>query len=462
MATTEDEWERLFRQRLEEYESEPDEKALERILGHVNVPVAQKPGGKAGRQLGWSVAALSLVGVLTVGVWHYQTASTNELMTASVVAKSESNAKTAEAVGRAAGGATEKVVGQGTAPANQPGFNRSSGREVAQQLTSAGSRRFLNGPSADDALRKPDLPDQQLTATRQPGFETSQPEPINTVYEPSTEIYAINTFTNSTSNLIEKADLAGAQLDFNPISLKKNRISAPLAFLPAVNLMTNAQKPAVERENRTARPSFFASVMPLYTFKAVTPSRQDDVVMEKIRPANSLASRTGWRIQTGAEWSLSRTFSLRVGAVYQQLQQQLTYTARALRSDSSKIEWVDNQTIKLTPLYKSQECRVNTTWQYVAVSAEGRLRLNPGQIGMRHYLSAGGSLGYLISGHSQQNWQPFLQASYGIERRLTNQLRLQIEPGIVYNLSEMSDKSQNFSVRPYSYGLIVGLRWQPD
>ncbi|GAB3328434.1 hypothetical protein GCM10027299_30730 [Larkinella ripae] len=202
--------------------------------------------------------------------------------------------------------------------------------------------------------------------------------------------------------------------------------------------------------------------MPLYTFRQVTPTQQDEVVMEKIRPATSLSSRTGWRIQAGAEWSLSRRFSLRVGAVYQQLQQELTYTARALRSDSSKIEWVDSQTIKLTPLYKSQERRSISIWQYAALSAEGRFLLNPGQTGMRHYVSAGGSLGYLLSGRSKQNWQPFLQASYGIERRLTENLHLQVEPGIVYNLSEISDNSRCFSVRPYSYGLVIGLRWQPD
>jgi hypothetical protein len=189
--------------------------------------------------------------------------------------------------------------------------------------------------------------------------------------------------------------------------------------------------------------------------------QQDEVVMEKIRPVKTLTARTGWRVQAGAEWPLSRMLSLRVGAVYQQLHQEMTYSARALHSDSSKVEWVDPQTIKLTPLYKSQERHVKNTWQYVALSAEGRLQLNSGLTGLRHYIAAGGSVGYLLSGLSKQNWQPFLQASYGIERQITDKLRLQIEPGIVYNLSAINDNSRCFSVRPYSYGLVIGLHWQP-
>ncbi len=246
------------------------------------------------------------------------------------------------------------------------------------------------------------------------------------------------------------------------VARKATRLVFPVANLPAVHALATQQAPAIEPERLAARPSFFASVMPLYTFREVTPVRQDEVVMEKIRPSTSLSARTGLRVQAGAEWPLSRRLSLRVGAVYQKLQQEMTYSARALRSDSTKVEWVDQQTIKLTPLYKSEEHRVKTTWQYAALSAEGRWQLNPGQMtGLRHSIAFGGSVGYLVNGRSSQRWQPFLQASYGIERQLTEKLRLQVEPGIVYNLNAISDNSRCFSVRPYSYGLVIGLHWQP-
>ncbi|MFC5410062.1 hypothetical protein ACFPMF_12130 [Larkinella bovis] len=459
MAATDDEWERLFRERFDDFESEPEDDALSQILGKVKAPVVEKPGGFARQRLGLNLALFGILGVLTVGVWQ----DTEEPVFG----------KTAD---------PGAVTSLKTDP--KPAIITVSPDTVAAPPVATSARR-TEGTIKQEAVRavkRAIAPTSQRTAfTRsaigRPDFSEADPvrlsrsvnqnRPLMAQRNPVPErnpAYAINS-TIQSSIFSPVSPEVSSSFVVSPVATRPIRLSFPKAVLPEVQVPPSDDQyvaPVIEPKRQVARPSVVASFMPLYTFRQVLPTRQDEVVMEKIRLAKSLSARTGWRLQAGAEWQLNRVFGLRVSVVYQQLQQQMTYTARALRSDSSKIEWVDNQTIKLTPLYKSQERHVKTTWQHVALSAEGRLQLNPGRAGLRHYFSAGGSLGYLIDGRSRQNWQPLLQASYGIERRLTENLRLQVEPGIVYNLSAINDHSRCFSVRPYSYGLVVGLRWQPD
>ncbi|RAK02624.1 hypothetical protein LX87_00744 [Larkinella arboricola] len=430
MATTDEEWERLFRQRFENYKSEPDEDALEHILSHVKPVSAGKSSARWKKRLGSGLVALGILALLLFSLWQYllPTAADRSKLPTGISARSTKNTNPAEVP------STYRV----TDPAALTAEKRLS-RERAE---------VVGEPS-----------DQRVAMNRRTVLRCLlAPEIIPDIPAGENIVSALS----STAHPISEPERTWAQPDFGPIVARPVHAPLLMAALPNVRISSTDHTPTVEPDRPGIKPSFFTSVMPLYTFRQLTPSRQDEIVMEKIRPATALSARTGWRVQAGAEWALSRTFGLRVGVVYQQLQQQLTYTARALRSDSSKVEWIDPQTMKVTPLYRSQEHQVKTTWQYAAISAEGRLQLNPGKAGLRHYLAAGGSLGFLISGRSRQNWQPIAQASYGIERQLTQQVRLQVEPGIVYNLRSISDNSRCFSVRPYSYGLVIGLHWQPS
>ncbi|MFD1145011.1 hypothetical protein ACFQ4C_28035 [Larkinella insperata] len=430
MATTDEEWERLFRQRLENHESEPEEDALAQILSHVKPLPAGKPAGLWRNRLGSGLMALALLGLLTLGLWHHllPTVADRSKRLTVVPAQSTKNTKSSEDY------STHRITAK-----TPPETGKRSRSERAEAV---------GGPSDKRVMINRRLFTRSLLA----------PKIIPDIPAGDNMVSALS----STAHPISEPEWTQEPPDFGPVAARTACSPWPMAALPNVRMSLTAHAPTVEPDAQRIKPSFFASVMPLYTFRQLTPSRQDEIVMEKIRPATTLSSRTGWRVQAGTEWAMSRTFGMRVGIVYQQLQQQLTYTARALRSDSSRVEWVDPQTIKLTPLYRSQERQVKTVWRYAAISAEGRLQLSPGQMGLRQYLVAGGSLGYLISGRAGQNFQPMLQASYGVERRLTEHLHLQVEPGIVYSLRSIRDNSRGFSVRPYSYGLLIGLRWQPS
>ncbi|RRB04878.1 hypothetical protein [Larkinella rosea] len=472
MATTEDEWESLFRKRLENYESEPDEGALERILGGANPTPVAKPGGKLGDRIAWSLGVLAILGMLTFGVWQYQTLSAHTLTTAetAVAAKNEM-AQPAVSPEAAVSGKTsvdERVANAAIPAETRTRRNSTRASKTVKPLVEIGGVRtaaFTGKKPSQPVLNQSALVmDNRQTAEDQVVIETGNR--LNVKTYKTDEVNSTFAQVPHSTPVNIAPELVNPALDWRLIAGKEVRLSFPVGTLPTViapiaDLAVADLAPVIEPVRLVAKPAFYASFTPLYTFRQVTPTLQDNVVMEKIRPAKSLSARTGYRIQAGFEFPISQVFGLRVSAAYQMLQQEMTYSARALRSDSSRVEWVDPQTIKLTPLYKSEEHHVKNTWQYVALSAEGRLRLNPGQTtGLRHYISAGGSVGYLIGGRSNQQWQPFLQASYGIERQLTNKLRLQVEPGILYNLHAINDNSKCFSVRPYSYGLVIGLRWQ--
>ncbi|MGA0557584.1 hypothetical protein ACO2Q8_13090 [Larkinella sp. VNQ87] len=452
MAATEDEWERLFRQRLENYESEPEEDALERILSDFKPP--PKPIRNRTRRVAASLAVLSVLGLFLIGVWQSREEQSETKPALATRSKPAHNRQNTSPVG------TDDL--QKTVSLNELNRHAEENRLAPKPAELLAVR--------ENKLVKPANETQNLDTKRlstvidkQNAGSSGRSNRVRNTGE--NERYAIENATNASSNVLTNGQditFSAAELRFETIRNRATRLLWPVSSLPAPSFETYYQTAAIEPERVVRRPSWVGSVMPLYTFRQLTPARQDEIVMEEIRPATSLSARTGWRMQVGAEWPVSQRFGIRVGVAYQQVQQQMTYKARALRSDSTKIEWVDGQTVKLTPLYKSEERQVNNTWRYVALSAEGRWQLNRRQTAMRHYLTAGGSLGYLVQGQSAQRWQPFLQASYGIERRLTNQLSLQVEPGLVYNLMAMSDHSRDFSVRPYSYGLVVGLRWNPD
>ncbi|WP_128543159.1 hypothetical protein [Larkinella soli] len=459
MAATDDEWERLLRRRLEEYESEPESDPLSHILARANPapsPGRRVPLSRRSRLLGWSAAALAVLTSLILGVGNYLStdkagepgSSVAVRRLKPVVPQPENfgtglpSARPAAAASNFLTDASGRAPAAGPNDAREPSYSQPSGNRLQPQTERIEDRL---APAADHASvgfagRTPVTPWVGENRVERDRLSSTADDPAP---------------AGSASPAENRFILAADRIAFRPLHYPALTTALPEPAYRA---------PAIEPERTSRKPSLFAGVMPLYTFRKVTPVRQDEVVMEKIQPATSLSSRAGWRLQLGAEWPLSRRFGLRIAGVYQQLQQQMAYTARSARPDSSRMEWIDAQTIRVVPLYKSQEKQVKTTWRYVALSAEGRLKLNGGgtaPMGLQHSLAAGLSVGYLLTDRHRQPWQPSVQASYGIERRLTDHLRLQVEPGIVYNLSAISDNSRCFNVRPYSYGMIVGLRWKP-
>ena len=239
--------------------------------------------------------------------------------------------------------------------------------------------------------------------------------------------------------------------------LRPLRLSLPLPQLSMLALPQSApQRPTVNRQ----RPAVFVGVMPLYTYQRIDPVQNDEIWVKSITPQRTLSGqRAGIRLQAGVEWPLSQRISLRTSLIYNQLNQQINYTTPTNKPDSVRVEMVDARTVRVVPYYNDKQMSRQTNWHYVGAGADIVWHL--GKLGSwQHHVTAGASTGAYLSQNKGQT-QPlsgFIQASYGIERQLTPSVWLRIAPTVQYGLTTISDSEGLFRIRPYTYGLTIGLR----
>jgi len=238
-----------------------------------------------------------------------------------------------------------------------------------------------------------------------------------------------------------------------PIRLSLSLPDITLSALP----QSAPQQPAMSQK----RPVVFVGIMPLYSYQQIAPIITDAVWVKNIRSQQALSShRVGLRLQAGIEWPLSKRMSVRTSLIYNQLNQQVSYTTPSEKPDSIRVERVDDKTVRLTPYYSDTQVTRQTNWHYMGIGSDLVWQL--GKLGAwRHSVSAGASVGTYLAQGASQTTQPlsgFVQAAYGIERPLTPSVWLRIAPTVQYGLSTISDSDGLFHIRPYTYGLTISLR----
>lgn len=470
-------WDDLFRQRLEDYESEPAPEALDRILLAVNGPVP-KPASSV---RGWLVV---VVGLLLLGgsgwLINRQLRPVQAARSLSVTGNTRVPAQVANepepvrAMGNESGRAStsQKIpdrqslarVAESAAPATRllPGRLPSAGKAVSskqvedqlayKEIVMASSRpkqsrrirtngavvtrQFMNQPaSVALAVYGADRPDRAGRSVSQPVLSVEEPSPSVPVRVANRE------------QAITASALTIRPLQLSPFSSRWPSVSAP-------GEPTTAPISRVVRN----RPSFYVSAMPLFTYHYINPVSTDQVYVRSISPDKAFSSgRVGWQMQVGAEWSLSRQLSLRTGLAYGVMQQSLRYTVSPVKPDSIRLEVVDNHSVRITPIRNEQTASETTRYQYVGLAANLVWSLTTGS-GWRPYLMAGATVGGYVTPVWRMNG--FVQASAGLERPLTSGLWLRIEPTIQYGWSPVSDVNNLFVIRPYTYGLTAGLRFR--
>lgn len=236
----------------------------------------------------------------------------------------------------------------------------------------------------------------------------------------------------------------------------------PLSLeLPDVNLSAVPQSAPKQPTMSRLRPAVVVGVMPLYTYQQINPIQGDEVWIKNVKTQRALsAQRSGIQFQAGVEWPLGKHLSLRTSLIYSQLNQQVDYTTPSTKPDSIRVEVVDEKSVRIIPYYNDKQVTQQINWHYVGAGADFVLHL--GKIGAwRNYASVGASAGIYMAQGGQQKTQPlpgFVQASYGLERQLTPSVWLRIAPTVQYGLSTLTDSDGLFRVRPYTYGLTIGLR----
>lgn len=447
METTDEQWERRIRERFDGFESEPSPDALRRILAEVNrEPDKPKPPGWK-QPLGIGLLVLLLgawllmewpersPGPATAGPKTARQASTERLERGRPSRPQPDEAYTKV-------DATVSPVGPAPQPAGESPVGRSG---MKTRIAHMPVPRLLEGASSHPVSFNSRRPAAEMRPTSGPAL------PVRRSEEATGSV-----FPDQSSETPAYRGMVLAGLSGRPFRLQ-TRSSLPTVAAPSV--------PAAIEPRFTQTPmSVYGQITPLYTFRSVRPIAGDEVVIQDIRSVASLSSRSGWRVKIGLDKAVNRWLNLRAGLAWQQMQQQMQYDIRAASPDSLQVEYVNNQTVRVTPVYRTEPQQFAAYWHYLNASLEGRLMLSRGRLGQQ-YLVAGGSVGYTLNRSGadafSRDWQPFLHLAYGLERSIGPHVRLQIEPGLIYNLTPSIDARQHFYIRPYSYGLTVGIQWQP-
>ena len=207
---------------------------------------------------------------------------------------------------------------------------------------------------------------------------------------------------------------------------------------------------------------WFGSVMPLFSYVNVRPLATDQTFVSQVQaPAALSADRMGVRVQAGAQVWLSKRFSARFGLSLSQQNSQFSYFSTDNNVQSVLVETLDNQKIKVTPLFKQNQNTWVSKQHYAGLTASGQYWLKKGVVS--HFVGAGGeiygSLGPKIADRSAVS--AVLKVSYGITKPIGPHLHLNVEPTFTYGLTSQFVGGKMLEVRPYNYGFNVGLLWKP-
>ena len=486
-----DDWERLFRQRLSDFEAQPPTDALARILAIANpspVPVTTNPVSAA-RTLG----AGGIVAVL-LGIWLMQATQRPHNSLAESVQISI-NRKTPLSMGhRPSGyaplakskqepetltlGSAERQVTKGPVARTQPqrkastedvlsmgrrpsGYSSLGGAKRERLLTDApltlgsAERRINKGPVAQTQPQFETSRENMPTGHRPSGYASlaeGEREPISStgaVYPATSKFTAPDLSQRLVIDLIE------IQRTAQPYQ--------KLVLMAETTPKAAPAAPAIARQ-RPAR-DWFVDVTPLYTYQQIAPVHTDERYVEQVQTLGAFSGgRAGWRAQIGVEQAINKQFAIRAGLTISELRQSVQYRSRGASFDSAKIEVLDNQTIRLTPLYRHQTGQLPAVRRFVGISADIIWRPNAAQPfaasagpnqRWQPYLTAGLSAGkYAGSGGELSG---FWQASAGVERAIWPGWWLRAGPSVQYGWHALTD-SPVLTTRPYTYGLTIGLR----
>ena len=479
-----DPWEDLFRKRFDDYQAEPAPNALDRILAAGNLGDATPRQPATGfRWLGLSMVSLLLL-VLGGLFIRKETTPINQLQqnrSRPLESQSTEIASSKRSMPQGRGPLLiqpDQFVSEAQQPADAPLTGSAATPTVIttipatlsekttfrnRKATSSGSvkevvvttahhsqheRQTKDGVVAKKAGRLLNsIPEKHLTQA------ISSAEMITRLAQKTSERRVVGGMGTEKNIGHEQEQIVASDNLFWSTIARKNTSLLPRNFrMPTVTVAPMAP----EQSHNSHKPSWIVALMPMYTFRQITPNTTDGVYVRQVNPTGTFSTdRVGWRLQAGLEWPLSKKLSLRTALVYSQLQQTVQYAIRPSKQDSVTVELVDEQTIRLTPVFADQVKTQTNTWHYAGLSADILWRVGSGKT-WQYYLTAGASGGAYVG--PVKHVSGFYQASFGMERLVSNGLWLRVEPSLQYGWNAVTDHKNLFLIRPYTYGLTIGLR----
>ncbi len=483
-----DDWDDHFRQRFADFQSEPPADSLKRILADLPTPAPAISGRNT-----WLFGGLGAI-LLLIGSWFVSHRSSPVAARFRVTSESEqqqSNKKIKHSstlpslpiadkdappvpVINSLAQTTAKVNSKSNIPSE--GVNEEK-QAVASNDNAGGILASIETPYKTNKQKEPAISRSkqvELVDGSESGSVEKNALGLSQRVPKPDKIYSANRVVTAPLDVVKPAvtetqPTVGSEATTNngqrmSLAFLPNQPLRPIRLslaLPEINLSALPLSAPKEPTESRKRPTIFIGVMPLFTYQRIDPVQTDGTWIKEVKTQSAFSTqRAGIRFQAGIEWPISRRVSLRTSLIYSQLNQQVSYYTPTDRPDSVRVERVDEKTVRLIPYYSDKKVTQQTNWHYVGAGADFVFHL--GQLGAwRHYASAGATVGTYVGQGAGQATQPlsgFIQGSYGIERQLTPSLWLRLAPTVQYGLTTVSDADGLFRVRPYTYGLTIGLR----
>ena len=254
----------------------------------------------------------------------------------------------------------------------------------------------------------------------------------------------------SENQLLASVSVQVAMLKCKPFSSKTDMQMPAIVFENAVT-----PKVVIDKAGEFKRkPMIYISATPMYNYYNVRPLTNDNQLIQSVKLNNK--DRLGLNFQLGARWLITQKLSVKTYFNYTRLNENLNYQAQSVDPISYNTQIVDNNSINVTPVYQVKNLSSATTWHMLGGGLEVQYQVF--QIkNTKHFVGLSRDLNLILPADGTKGLNGFVNLSYGITQKIGEGLVLSVEPTLNYSLRSQSDQHGLLNLQPYSMGLKFGL-----
>ncbi len=281
-----------------------------------------------------------------------------------------------------------------------------------------------------------------------------------TKYESDTEYISIKNLNQKPS---QEKDIFLSQKSDQPSILGFSHISASDTRNIDSQLPSDLNKvslPIIKKEQPVSKLSFYSSFMTYLIYSRVTPNKSDDVILDNFSSQSALSfSRLGWRGSLGVEYPVNDRITIYGGAAVNQYDLMLSFEKRPVTPEAFIIE--GNNLV--TTSFSSES--VNHEEKYIGLGSITGLNyyVKRGK-NLNHLIDI--SLEFQARINSSEgvqairNNQLITNLGYRMEYKCSDQLKFKIHPNLGYSLINPTAEGNLFSISPFSLGVDFGLMYR--
>lgn len=196
---------------------------------------------------------------------------------------------------------------------------------------------------------------------------------------------------------------------------------------------------------------WYLSAMPLINYYTITANGNDANYVHDIA-VNDDADRLGFYTQAGLMFTLSDRFKLRTGLTFTKTNHSFSYL---VRTDSLVVQSPDNLGVdasfaEIKNVYTQSSYYLGTKvdLQYTFLKGES----------LTHYVNVGVEGAYKVNGSGQ--FTAIANIAYGVTRQIGDNAYLFVEPTYSYSLSQQSDSNSLLLIKPNKIGFNIGINFK--